>query len=43
MQYFLHFDYDLFVSYRQKDCKGDIWGTEFVNNLKGNLESTFNY
>ena len=32
---------DVFISYRQKDNKHDGWVTEFVNNLKGELESTF--
>lgn len=35
------FSYDIFISYRQKDNKHDGWVTEFVNNLKGELESTF--
>lgn len=35
------YDYDIFISYRQKDNKHDGWVTEFVNNLKGELESTF--
>jgi len=35
------FEYDIFISYRQKDNKHDGWVTEFVNNLKGELESTF--
>ena len=35
------YNYDIFISYRQKDNKGDRWVTEFVNNLKGELESTF--
>jgi tetratricopeptide (TPR) repeat protein len=35
------FNYDVFISYRQKDNKHDGWVTEFVNNLKGELESTF--
>jgi TolB-like protein len=35
------FEYDVFISYRQKDNKHDGWVTEFVNNLKGELESTF--
>jgi serine/threonine-protein kinase len=33
--------YDIFISYRQKDNKHDGWVTEFVKNLKGELESTF--
>jgi tetratricopeptide (TPR) repeat protein len=32
---------DIFISYRQKDNKHDRWVTEFVNHLKGELESTF--
>jgi hypothetical protein len=34
-------NYDIFISYRQKDNKHDGWITEFVKNLKGELESTF--
>jgi len=35
------YQYDIFISYRQKDNKHDGWVTEFVKNLKGELESTF--
>jgi len=35
------YKYDIFISYRQKDNKHDGWVTEFVDNLKGELESTF--
>jgi hypothetical protein len=35
------YEYDIFISYRQRDNKHDGWVTEFVNNLKGELESTF--
>jgi hypothetical protein len=35
------YNYDIFISYRQKDNKHNGWVTEFVNNLKGELESTF--
>ncbi len=35
------YEYDIFISYRQKDNKHDGWVTEFVNQLKGELESTF--
>ncbi len=35
------YNYDIFISYRQKDNKGDRWVSEFVDNLKGELESTF--
>jgi len=36
-----NFEYDIFISYRQKDNKHDGWVTDFVDNLKGELESTF--
>jgi TolB-like protein len=35
------YKYDIFISYRQKDNKYDNWVTGFVDNLKGELESTF--
>ncbi len=35
------YNYDIFISYRQKDNKHDGWVTDFVNNLKGELEATF--
>jgi len=35
------FEYDIFISYRQKDNKYDAWVTEFVANLKKELEATF--
>ena len=35
------YNYDIFISYRQKDNKHDGWVTEFVNNLKGEIEATF--
>jgi TolB-like protein len=35
------YNYDIFISYRQKDNKGDRWVSEFVNALKTELESTF--
>jgi tetratricopeptide (TPR) repeat protein len=35
------YNYDIFISYRQKDNRHDGWVTEFVNILKGELESTF--
>ena len=37
----LGYEYDIFISYSQKDNKHDGWVTEFVDNLKGELESTF--
>jgi TolB-like protein/tetratricopeptide (TPR) repeat protein len=35
------YEYDVFISYRQKDNKYDGWVTEFVDNLKKELEATF--
>jgi len=35
------YNYDIFISYRQKDNKGDMWVSEFVEALKTELESTF--
>ncbi len=35
------FEYDIFISYRQKDNKYDSWVTEFADNLKRELEATF--
>jgi len=35
------YTYDIFISYRQKDNKGDKWVSEFVETLKTELESTF--
>jgi len=35
------YSYDIFISYRQKDNKYDGWVTEFVDNLKKELEATF--
>jgi hypothetical protein len=35
------YEYDIFISYRQKDNKHNNWVTEFVDNLKGELEATF--
>lgn len=35
------FSYDIFISYRQKDNKYDGWITEFVGNLKKEIEATF--
>jgi len=35
------YNYDIFISYRQKDNKGDKWVSEFVESLKTELESTF--
>jgi hypothetical protein len=35
------YENDIFISYRQKDNKGDRWVSEFVDALKTDLESTF--
>jgi hypothetical protein len=35
------YNYDIFISYRQKDNKYDGWVTEFVDNLKRELEAAF--
>jgi tetratricopeptide (TPR) repeat protein len=35
------YEYDVFISYRQKDNKYDGWVTEFAENLKKELEATF--
>ena len=35
------YNYDIFISYRQKDNKYDGWVTEFVDNLKKELEAAF--
>ena len=37
------YSYDIFISYRQKDNKYDGWVTEFIDNLKKELESMFKY
>jgi formylglycine-generating enzyme required for sulfatase activity/dienelactone hydrolase len=35
------FEYDIFISYRQKDNKYDGWVNEFVDNLERELDSMF--
>ena len=35
------YNYDIFISYRQKDNKDDGWVSEFVDICKEELESTF--
>lgn len=35
------YNYDIFISYRQKDNKQDGWVTSFVSDLRSELESTF--
>jgi hypothetical protein len=32
------YEYDIFISYRQKDNKGDRWVSEFVEALKTELK-----
>lgn len=33
------YNYDIFISYRQKDNKYDGWVSEFADNLKNELEA----
>jgi len=35
------YEYEIFISYRQKDNKGERWVSQFVEALKIELESTF--
>ena len=35
------YEYDIFISYRQKDNKGGRWVTDFVDALRTELEATF--
>ncbi len=35
------YEYDIFISYRQKDNKGDKWVNKFVDSLRAELEATF--
>jgi hypothetical protein len=35
------YEYDIFISYRQKDNKYDGWVNEFVDALKTELESIY--
>ena len=35
------YNYDIFITYRQKDNKYDGWITKFVDHLKKELEATF--
>jgi hypothetical protein len=35
------FEFDIFISYRQKDNKGEQWVSKFVETLKNELDSTF--
>jgi hypothetical protein len=34
------YEYDIFISYRQKDNKNDGWVTEFVGNLRKEVEKS---
>ena len=35
------YNYDIFISYRQKDNKGNKWVSKFVDALKTELEAAF--
>jgi TolB-like protein len=35
------YEYDIFISYRQRDNKGERWVTEFVSALRTEIEATF--
>ena len=35
------YEYDIFISYRQKDNKGEKWVSEFVEALKTELDLAF--
>jgi len=35
------YEYDIFISYRQKDNKQDGWVTEFINSLNREIKATF--
>ncbi|MBN2862796.1 MAG: tetratricopeptide repeat protein [Bacteroidales bacterium] len=35
------YEYDIFISYRQKDNKYDGWVTEFIDHLRREIEATF--
>ncbi|HBE42740.1 MAG TPA: hypothetical protein DDW27_16355, partial [Bacteroidales bacterium] len=35
------YEYDIFISYRQKDNKYDGWVSEFIDHLKREIEATF--
>jgi hypothetical protein len=35
------YNYDIFITYRQKDNKGNRWMSEFIEALKAELELTF--
>ena len=35
------YEYDIFISYRQKDNQSDQWVTKFVKALREEIDSTF--
>ena len=35
------YEYDVFISYRQKDNQSDQWVTKFIESLKEEINSTF--
>ena len=35
------FEYDIFISYRQKDNRSDQWVTNFVQALREEMDATF--
>ena len=35
------YEYDIFISYRQKDNQSDQWVTKFLQALKEELDATF--
>ena len=35
------YEYDIFISYRRKDHKDDMWMSAFVEALKPEFKSTF--
>jgi len=35
------YEYDIFISYRQKDNHSDQWVTKFIRALKEELDATF--
>ena len=35
------YEYDIFISYRQKDNRSDQWVTKFVQALREELDATF--
>jgi len=35
------YEYDIFISYRQKDNQSDQWVTKFIESLKEEINATF--